>query len=31
MIKKVFFSRTAVPNGIIFNVEHSQDKEIQIV
>jgi len=30
MIKKIFFSRTASPNGIIFSMEHPLDKEIQV-
>jgi len=30
MIKKMFFSRTAAPNGIMFSPKHPQDKEIQV-
>jgi len=31
IIKNIFFSRTASPNGIIFRMELPQDKEIQFV
>jgi len=30
IIKKIFFSIAAAPNGIIFSMTHPQDKEIQI-
>jgi len=29
MIKKIFFSRIAAPNRILFSMEHPYDKEIQ--
>jgi len=27
---KKLFARTAAPNGTIFSMDHSQDKEIQV-